>query len=81
MLTGGQGADTFQFAHAEGAQQDIVTDFESGLDTIAIENADMFSLSFEETEDGVLATYGLDRSVLLEGLDSSQVSMNDFLFT
>ena len=38
-LTGGGGADVFRFSHAGQAHADFVTDFQVGIDRIAVNGA------------------------------------------
>jgi len=87
MLTGGADADRFVFDLDNG--DDVVTDFEAGLDTLDLRNLGPLDpadagLAASETADGVLidlAVLGASGTVLLEGVARSELDLGDVLFT
>jgi len=76
ILSGGAGADEFHFDHAEGAQYDTITDFETGVDKIFVTDVDMWNFSISQTAEGTELRYGVDRTILIE----DTVQMSDFSF-
>ncbi|MEV8468141.1 M10 family metallopeptidase C-terminal domain-containing protein [Fluviibacterium sp. DFM31] len=78
-LTGGGGADIFDFDHNWGA--DVVTDFEPGADRIDLSGIgiSLAALTFEDTAGGTLVTHGSD-TILLSGIASADLDQSDFLF-
>lgn len=82
-LTGGAGADTFVFAGV--VNNDVITDFEAGIDTIDFTAYGPFSVEdaiaiASDTPEGVLLDLYGNGSVLLEGVALSDLSLNDFNF-
>jgi|GEM_PF-1790327 len=86
VKTGGAGADSFVFAAQNG--DDVVTDFEDGLDTLDLTNlgplfeADVLA-ALSASGDGVLldlTAIGGSGSVLLEGAELADVGLDDLLF-
>ncbi|WP_244274512.1 hypothetical protein [Labrenzia sp. OB1] len=80
FLTGAGGADTFVFTETSGT--DRVTDFTDGEDLIRIERS---ALTFEDL---VLEASGTDAlvrfdgsTIVLQGVDLSELDRGDFLFT
>ena len=73
-LSGGGGADTFVFRPLPGKKR--ITDFNASEDNLHI---NMHSAEFSDTIEGLIITW-LDGSVLLEGLDQSQVFPDDIVF-
>jgi len=83
VLNGGSGADKFQMR--QGAGDDIIVDFESGIDTLIFKGVNGVSseadLAMVQTASGVEITYGVDAySVLLIGVDISDLTSVDFGF-
>ncbi|WP_298914285.1 CHRD domain-containing protein [uncultured Roseobacter sp.] len=79
LLTGGAGADTFNFAPGDG--NDVVTDFQLGVDQIRLSDfGPDFDLASSLTQDGADAvlSFSSDSSLRLEGIDSTQLSEDDF---
>ena len=79
-LSGGAGVDQFQFFHSFG--DDVVSDFESGIDILAINLA--VADSFDDltvTQNGSDAVVSIgDRSITLTDVDSGNISGDDFIF-
>lgn len=83
-LTGGSGADTFEFIQSAASKVSdvVITDFELGLDTFIIEglgdfgflNAGEPDYSLTDTESGVVLELGTGDSITFAG-----VSMEDFM--
>ncbi len=79
-LTGGEGEDTFTFEGLFG--NDSVTDFESGIDRLDFSD---FGPDFAEalvvSQDGddALLTFSSDASVRLEGVNSADLTDDDFI--
>lgn len=71
-LTGGGGADTFLMRHAQ-AGQDVITDFEDGLDRIDITGG--FQRSVRAA--GVLVTHA-GGTILIEGAQLADITAADF---
>lgn len=85
LLTGGRGADAFVIAPDSG--NDIITDFVAGrgmFDHLAINGLKPQDLRFQDTREGVLISWDTPEgkgSVLLKGVDKSDLAQNDFMFT
>lgn len=80
ILVGGQGPDAFVVSPMSG--NDVIKDFTPGpgmFDHLALENLRWEDLSFEETPAGVKISWE-DGSVVLEGVNKSQLSQDDFMF-
>lgn len=75
VLTGAAGGDMFVFIANEGA--DVVEDFVVGRDEVVLVGHAAPALSL--TGEGALVHFG-GTEILLEGLHSSSLSMQDFLF-
>jgi serralysin len=84
-LTGGLGADAFVIAPDSG--NDVITDFVAGpgiFDHLAIRDLRPEDLQFENTDEGVLISWDVAAgagSVLLQGVDKSELAQDDFMFT
>jgi VCBS repeat-containing protein len=76
------GADVFQFSQGDG--QDVIHDFNDGLDQIRITGLSIptfSSLGISNTATGVLVQYGnLGDSIELIGLNAVNIDATDFLF-
>ncbi|WP_299866839.1 CHRD domain-containing protein [uncultured Roseobacter sp.] len=80
LLLGGEGADIFSFAPGDG--NDIVGDFELGIDKIRLTDfGPDFDLSSAVSQDGADAvlSFSSDASVRFEGIDSAQLTEDDFI--
>lgn len=80
LLLGGEGADIFSFAPGDG--NDIVGDFELGIDKIRLNDfGPDFDLSSAVSQDGTDAvlSFSSDASVRFEGIDSTQLTEDDFI--
>lgn len=84
IYVGGLGADAFAIDPDSG--NDVVRDFTPGpslFDHIAVRGMTAEDLSIEQTAEGarIFWTKGQGGSILLEGVDVSQLSRDDFMFT
>lgn len=83
ILIGGRGADAFVVDRDSG--NDIIYDFTPGpgmFDHIALRNIAPEELRFEETALGTRVSWANGQSsVLLVGVEKSQLAQNDFMFT
>ena len=79
LLTGGGGADVFVFANGFG--QDIVTDFEDGLDLLDFRafGATLADATIANGATGAVVDWS-GATVTLTGIWSTQLDTNDFLF-
>ena len=82
-LTGGAGADTFVFSGV--VNNDVITDFEVGIDVIDLTGYGPVSIETvlgvgSDTADGVLLDLKGNGSVLLEGVALADLSLSDFNF-
>jgi len=79
VLTGNGGADVFQFGARHG--DDMVTDFQTGRDTVEILNgADEFEdLALSRSDDGALIAFGA-ATVLLNGVSVDDLTASHFIF-
>ena len=84
-LTGGVGDDVFLFQAAFG--NDVITDMEAGAgrtDRIWFKNLDgvdgMADLALTDTSDGALIEAGQYGTLLLEGLSTTDLVLDDFIF-
>ena len=95
-FTGGDGADEFYFALSDG-NNDVITDFELGTDILhlfglrigdssddnfnALINGNIGSdLYIQDTAEGVLI-HIFDNDIMLQGVQSSELSESDFLWS
>lgn len=79
ILTGGTGADSFVFQRGRIEGDDIITDFETGVDTIYIEIARGYNI--EDVVSGALITINGLSTVLLEGVYEADLDlMTDIQF-
>jgi serralysin len=83
-LVGGQGADAFAIDPDSG--NDIVKDFTAGpalFDHVVVRGMTAEDLSIAQTSDGALVSWtkGEGGSILLEGVNVSELSRDDFMFT
>ncbi|ASP35880.1 M10 family metallopeptidase C-terminal domain-containing protein [Labrenzia sp. VG12] len=79
VLTGGDGQDVFLFR--DNSDTDIITDFEDGRDTIAIDFGTIaFSdLNIFERNTETVVAYD-SKEIILENFNYALLSENDFLF-
>ncbi len=80
ILSGGEGIDTFRFSSENG--NDVVTDFELGVDLIQLSDfGPDFDLSDSISQDGqdAVLSFSGDNSVRLEGIEASQITEDDFV--
>lgn len=80
-LTGASGADRFGFAAEDGASNDVIRDFEPGMDTLVFEGFDLAfdDIQMTDSRDGVtLAVEG--QSVYLKGVYAGQLKPDHFEF-
>ena len=75
-LEGGGNADTFVFGSV--ISEDVITDFTIGADTLSLAsglagglNAAQIAAAASVTGAGVLLSFGVGQSILLQGLDST----------
>jgi len=79
-LTGGLGSDVFVFNALERGQ-DVITDFENGLDMIEITGLSFAALDFTKVGGGVLmSSAAMTGDILLEGIEIAALDASDFLF-
>ena len=85
-LTGGAGADTFEFHHSTSdVDQDVITDFEIGVDKIDLDNTRFDSWDDVQDHwqqvgnDAVIYTTN-DTTVTLEDVSIFDLSEDDFIF-
>ena len=77
-LTGGGGSDRFVFA--TGGNSDTVNDFQDGLDLLQFNGGlSLNDLTVTNSDIGALVQFGSD-SVVLVGVNASQVTNSDFVF-
>ena len=82
-ITGGEGADLFWIASSEIPEgANIITDFTNDEDVLGIAGLDIGFEDLSITQDGDNALIGVDSQdlALLEGLDSSTISADQFVF-
>jgi Ca2+-binding RTX toxin-like protein len=74
-LTGGDGAEADHFVFRQGDGDDVITDFQDGIDRLDI-TTDR-ALRLVQTEAGVRIDYG-SSSILLLGIDIAQITAEDY---
>lgn len=82
-LTGGYGRDVFVFRKADAESDDVITDFEDGIDRIDVSDfgfSDVSEIGVEQRGDDVVLTFAEDNSVTLLDFDTTDIGANDFLF-
>ncbi len=80
ILIGGEGADIFAFEPGDGI--DLIAGFELGVDKIRLSDfGSDFDLSTAISQDGsdAVISFSSDASVRLDGIDSTQLSEDDFI--
>lgn len=79
-ITGGDGEDEFVFVQHDG--RDVITDFETGHDTITfnINSLTFADLTFVDTSQGVVITYDPNDTITLIGTTASELGNSDFDF-
>ncbi len=78
VLSGGAGSDVFVFSRGRNGD-DLVKDFEDGLDRLQFTGQSMADLSIEQQGDGARISWA-GGSVVLEGVDADLLDSGDFLF-
>ncbi|MBC6438773.1 MAG: hypothetical protein GDA52_11765, partial [Rhodobacteraceae bacterium] len=79
VLTGGKWKDTFAFATGHG--NDVITDFEDGMDLIHITASDVGFDGLAIADKGSAAVVTWDGgSITLEGVDHTALTADDFIF-
>ncbi|RBI83252.1 hypothetical protein DRV85_16765 [Rhodosalinus halophilus] len=88
-IDGGAGADVFVFRDFNASDEDVIENFEDGVDRfvmIGVENAPgsglegfVEALSITDTDDGALMTYEGHR-ILVEGVAAEDLTLEDFTF-
>ncbi|MEP3427970.1 MAG: DUF4214 domain-containing protein [Hyphomicrobiales bacterium] len=82
-LTGGAGSDTFTISNDKNAA-DIIKDFEIGTDQIDLADIGTFisidQLDLHQSEQGTVIQLRSGQTVLLEGIDVSQLTNDQFAF-
>jgi Ca2+-binding RTX toxin-like protein len=78
VLAGGRGADTFVFDGVWGADagEDIVIDYEDGVDLLSVLNVD--SVMISDTAEGALLSMSTGGSLTLEGVTAAEIDASDF---
>ena len=86
VYTGGAGNDTFIFQNAIAGQVDRVTDFVIGQDKLALGDVpvgtnlgQLHDFDMDQTWQGVSINYE-GYSIILEGVNATDLSMSDFIF-
>lgn len=82
ILTGGEGADTFDFTFVGGSKRSVVTvtDYDQAEDRLTVEGIDLFAQaavsgwSFLQSGDDALISLGGRTSVLIEDADAAQLN-------
>ena len=79
-LVGGLGSDVFVFGGDAG--QDVIDDFETGVDLIQFSAQDLEfdDLMISSVEDDVVISYGEDDSITLIGADLADIGVDNFIF-
>ena len=83
-LTGGAGADRFVFGQSHG--RDTITDFQPGLDTIDLGDNPLFDTfadvqaALGQVANGARLVVGPDDDILFEGVQTADLTADDFLF-
>ncbi len=76
-LTGGEGADMFIFTRR--SDNDIITDYEIGVDLICINTAgDYTGYTIEDDGQDLIIDYGFGQTITLQGLSGQTLSAADF---
>ncbi len=77
-LIGGSGADVFVFTTGDGS--DTIHDFEDGLDLIEFTGLNFSDLNITQHGADVQVSYGNVDTILIENLDTSSLTAQDFSF-
>ncbi len=78
-LTGGGGKDRFHFIQADDPSVNVITDFEDGLDTVAIRGKAFEDLAITEEGGDTVIRYG-NAVITLEDVQASLLTEDDFDF-
>ncbi|NOX52000.1 MAG: hypothetical protein GXP16_15905 [Gammaproteobacteria bacterium] len=79
ILTGGTGSDKFVFRAPDG--NDTITDFEDGVDFVNLIGFNWADLTISSSGIGTLISISGGGQVILEGVDSTDISSSDFIFS
>ncbi|UWQ03416.1 M10 family metallopeptidase C-terminal domain-containing protein (plasmid) [Aliiroseovarius crassostreae] len=77
--SGGAGADTFVWNADQNTGADLISDFEDGTDILKMKNITFAELSISQTANGAEVSWD-NGSILLEGVASSAITADDFVF-
>mgnify|MGYP006191933307 CR=1 FL=1 len=77
LMTGGAGAD--QFVFEKGAGQDRITDFQNGLDKLAISGAAWANIRVTAIGTATVISY-FDAKLILDNTAPNQIDPSDFMF-
>ncbi|MDY7024207.1 MAG: calcium-binding protein, partial [Cyanobacteriota bacterium] len=75
-FSGGQGADTFILAEGEGT--DTITDFEVGIDTLQLDGLLVDDIAISQSGANTIVDFGVETLAILEGVDATGLTANDF---
>lgn len=82
-LTGGSGADVFEFVYPSGNTQAgaTITDFEDGIDLLKLSGvASLADVTLSNIADGLIIDFNDDEEIMLTGIDESMITADDFIF-
>jgi len=90
VMTGGYGSDTFIFDHDDDNQSDTITDFETGIDKIDLDDTEVSSWNdlnnsndgdyMEQVGNNVVIHSSDTDTITLENVNLSDLSASDFIF-
>lgn len=80
VLIGGEGHDVFKF-NARHRDDDIITDFEVGVDCIMVRNPGRKALQTEQIDEDVVLSARSGWTLTLENVDLDELTGVDYLFT
>ncbi|MEF9605158.1 calcium-binding protein, partial [Paracoccus sp. PXZ] len=83
ILTGGAGADVFEFERGDG--RDIVTDFQNGVDRLDFDDFSRAQVqavisNAQQVGDDLVLRLSADTIVTIENMQKAQLDMGDFTF-
>ena len=83
ILTGGKGEDVFRFVNDRRWDDDVITDFQDGVDLISFEGCQKSikfqDLQIHDTSRGAVIEYD-GNTILLENVSASLINEHDFIF-